>query len=185
MTKKTDDLKTDYLDTMRDLVASLHRRNALTMCPYVTPTPEELRELSLTETAIERACASMRKTEVEVEDSFGVRALLGQDAGDGIRSAVALLAANVVTRDVSFRSVSELAELACGRVPADLVALHDAFTRTGVLRPHVRLRFRASDAHVGEARVSMRESSYRVLLGLSADSEMDEMERATRAIARD
>ena len=173
--KTKPDQKTTYLNTIHSLVMALHRRDALMLCPDLDPTGEEVDALAVTERLIKRTCSTMRR--LEADKAFGMQALLGQDAPDVILSALSLLIGRVVNRTCAFRDVSDLAALAAGRDASDLLVVHESFVRGGLLRPHCAVSFRYA-SNTGELRASLKQSAFRVAVGLKSDDEFDTLAAA-------
>jgi len=193
MTKKnTDDPKTRYLNSIRDLVLSLHRRDGLMsrMCPCLQDKPDatDLKVLAKLNRDIATHAKVMSSIEAEANHEFGMVKLLGQDVpvSPAIRNCVAILVSQTATGDSSASDVATLAALSVGRNDTQgLIQVHEAFVRTGILRPHCSVWFRRA-AHIGETQPTLKEQAFRTIAGLPVEggAEFDEIERVSEITGR-
>jgi len=184
MTKKPD-ARSRYRTIIRDIVVNLfRRRNLASICPgLVEPVIEDVKAVAETNRRIRELCGDMRRIETEVGHEFGMVALLGEDPPGVVRCVLSVMVASVTTAEVSCKDVASLGELCAGRDPSDLLLVHSAFARDGILRPHCTVKFRGP--HIGDMRPALRQRAFLLLTGLpvSQADEFDEIERAARAIA--
>ncbi len=183
--KKNTDPKSRYLDAIKTVViAALKRQNTVgqDLCPLMggrEPDQEALKELAETEKTLRDGCQTLREIEKESGNTIGVAALTGQDAGDPIRIAFALLAAQALTAEVRVASSADLCDIAGSRDTGALVELHESWRRGGVLRERCTVDTRRA-ANFGELRhPSLKETALRTMLGMvEPDDEFDRIDEA-------
>jgi len=180
--------RTRYQTAIRNIVATLYQRNALSLCPYAKPDDDDRKAVATLNRDVAKGCAEMRTLETESGNAFGVQKLLGQDAENCIRCALSVMAASVVTPEVAFRDVAGLIELCCGHEyePVGVTQVFRSFEPRGILRPHVKMRFRSSYANLAEVPFSLREVAFRTLTGTPAagGEEFEEIDRVSALTGR-
>lgn len=182
-------LRQRYLASTKNMVVAAHRRHGLldvelAVCLSAGPEPDDLLNVVAANKDIAQACNAMRKVEIESNHVFGVQLLLGEDAADPIRTAIALLAAKAVTDAVTIHTVASLADIAAGSDENDLVTIHEAMRRGGLLRAHVEVDMSRA-RNLGElADPALTESAFRTLLGLGPDTECAELGEARNLFSR-
>jgi hypothetical protein len=131
---------------------------------------------------LNRDIASKCRKMVEFEEAnhVGISTVVG-DVPEPVRIATCLLTASAITDSVRLHDVGEVVGLAACDDPTEALLVREAFTGSGVLRPHVDVESRRA-SNISELRnPALRESSLRRLLGLEPDAEFDAIEAVRRS----
>jgi len=176
MSQDVTSARDQWLNQAKRLVKALVRRNGLfiDLCPAryeIEPDEKEqvLAKLSEVNKEIEGVCN--RLAQIEAERPVGAMALIGDaEIPDSIRMVVAILALNRLSgpAESDFRKVSDLQDFCGGRCPKTALAIRDAFTLTGQLRPYVHL---GPASVIDEAMVVMKETAFAEVLGRTPSDE--------------
>jgi hypothetical protein len=184
MKNADDKLRPRYLDTIRDLVISLHRRESLgcRMCPIMHDEPDakDLKMLAKHNHDITTYARAMANIEVNAGHEFGIVKLLGPDVTDAVRNATCILTSQVLSSSVNVSDIAELASVSIANSDTrGMIEIHEAFVRDGCLRPHSAISLRRT-RNIGEAsNPRLTEKAFRIVCGLALDGaiEFDEIAR--------
>ena len=173
-------LRTEYLYICKDLVQQASQREtALSLRVYPNPKDnaeyeENQKEIKTRDSKIAEICNRMRAIEGRAKGSLGIPALFGSDLPNVFRVGLALLIGNGISSlmHYSCRDVANFLDTVAGsHKPEDQLLVRESFAKNGILRPHLHFEFEKSIDMFD--RLSLRETSFRKLLGLAPDDECD------------
>ena len=187
--EKMDGLRNEYITAMAEVAGlavdrASHLPGDTGMGSYRSPedAAESLKTVEKINKRVADACNKLRAIEQRARGGIGIPTVLGTDVPNAIRAAVAILAGKSLSGHWSHEThhLGVLLLSAGGNNPQDLLAVREAFRKTGLLRPHVRCEPGRTLDELSN--LTLTESSFRQLLALEPDSECDDMIRAKELV---
>jgi hypothetical protein len=188
--EKIDGLRKEYITTMAEIAGlavdrATHIPGDAGMGTYRSPedAAESLTTVEKINKRIADACNKLRSVEQRGRGCIGIPAVLGADVPNAIRTAVAILAGKSISGHWTHEThhLGTLLLPAGGNNPQDLLAVREAFRKTGLLRPHVRCELGRTLDELSN--LTLAESTFRQLLALEPDSECEDVIRARELVA--
>jgi hypothetical protein len=187
--EKIDGLRTEYLDAMAELGGlSVERASHLPseIGMNALRSPQEAEESAKTVAKITRriaeVCNRARAIEQRARGSIGIPALFQADVPNAIRVAIAILVGKSLSGSWMHecRDVGRFLQPAAGADANDLIAVREAFRKSGLLRQHIHCETGRTVDEMGN--LSLTEGSFRKLLALEPDSECDDIIKARQLV---
>jgi hypothetical protein len=187
--EKIDGLRTEYLDAMAELGGlSVERASHLPseIGMSALRSPQEAEESAKTVAKITRriaeVCNRARAIEQRARGSIGIPALFQADVPNAIRVAIAILVGKSLSGSWMHecRDVGSFLQPAAGADANDLIAVREAFRKSGLLRQHIHCETGRTVDEMGN--LSLTEGSFRKLLALEPDSECDDIIKARQLV---
>jgi len=189
-TEKMDVLRLEYMNALADLAGLASDRDshiATDMGMNALRSPQEAEEskqiVKKATSRIAEVCNKLRSIEQRAKGCIGIPVLFDADVPNVIRVVIAFLAGKATSGIwmQETRYLSTLLQPAGGSNPGDLLAVREAFRKTGLLRPYVHCESGRTLDELCD--LVLTETSYRKLLALEPDSECDDLAEARKLVA--
>ena len=184
-----DGLREQYMDVLKETVLAVTERQhriLFDLCPSnrFENNKEILKELAKLNQHIASLCDRMRIIERQAGGVLGVPALIQGDVPNPVRLVLALLVGKMLTDATSTetRRVSTLAETCGATEPMDLLTIHNAFKKQGVLRRHLLFEYGRTVSEINDP--TLTEQAFCTFLNLPDDGEMSELAQMTRHLVK-